>query len=132
MKRPDLSPLVGMQVTRVSLDFEVTLLLAHVEGASAGDASLVIGVPFALSRIHGTGAVDPTARELRVDPATGDHLAEVVGLLRSTVTALDLSEDGGLTVAFDVGYRLHIGPQQDHEAWQISGQGVENWLQSPQ
>lgn len=126
VRLPDLAPLIGAEVTRISFDYQVTLLLADVEpsGRPRVEAVLVIGTPFTVA------APDSAATPVTIDPNTGGHLATVLDVLHSTVEATCVEGDESLTLVIG-GFTVHVPRDHRHESWQLEGDGVDNWLAGP-
>ncbi|GAA4543048.1 DUF6188 family protein [Amycolatopsis samaneae] len=115
MKTPDL---VGCEVTRTAFDYQTRLLLVRVvDGRDEVSAELAVAVPFTL-----LGA-DGVRRE--IDPEELSTLPPVLALLRRTVVAADLL-DYRLTLTFDDGAELWVGPDEQYTSWWMSGDGIED------
>jgi hypothetical protein len=110
-------------VTRLSLDYQVTLLLADPRPQSdAVAATLTVESRMTLT----VGGSD-----VSVEPATGENYAACVGLLRRTVTSAGMGPDGTLAIDFDEGLSVVVHPDPRHESWSLSGHGVPHVLVGP-
>ncbi|MFD9892090.1 DUF6188 family protein [Amycolatopsis sp. NPDC059027] len=111
MTAPDL---VGCEVTRTAFDHQVRLLL--VRGAEVC-AELAVSVPFTLLGADGV--------RHEIDPEERSTLPPVLALFGRTVVAADLM-DHRLTLTFDDGAELRVGPDEQYTSWWLSGDGVED------
>ena len=121
---PDVSPLVGAEVRRVQLDYQVTLLL--VDGpykAERVNAVLIMETPFQL--VIGT-------HTYRVDPSRKETHPPVCGLLHTAVTEAVVSHDQVLDLSFNDGSSLSVGPHAKYESWHLQGDGIPQILVRPQ
>jgi hypothetical protein len=123
---PDLTPLVGCIVGRLTLDYQVTLMLAS-QGpgeayAARVDAHLTIGAAFQLTRAGRTHVITPDA--------TGNYQA-VVGLLHATVSGARIGTDESLVMSFSGDQLLRVPRDPAFESWEISGRGIRGWLAGP-
>ncbi len=123
-RSPDVSPLVGCEVVRVSLDDQVRLLLldSDAQGVERVSAELVIGVPFDL-------VLGDAVR--RVDPDTGDGYPDVPHLLRRSVQHAYVRPDLALVLDLDRGTGVRVPRDPRYESWELSGRGVASWLTGP-
>jgi len=116
--------LVGCQVSQVTFDYQITLLLRHEDvGSSASriEARLVIETPFALR------SRDGSVHEL--DPGTSrSGLAPVIDLFLATVANVSVEGRGTLTLEFHDGAKLTVPPSETYESWSLSGVGVPGIL----
>ena len=121
---PDLSALTGCVVGRVSLDYQVSLLLASTDGIHGErvDALLVIESPFTITR---------GGRQLHVEPNAKRGLEATLGLLHRAITAASISADESLSLTLDGEQEIHVPRDPNYEAWQISGRGIQGWIAGP-
>jgi hypothetical protein len=98
--------LVGRTITRVMLDFSVTLAFAGER-----DAKLKIETGFQLRSPRGHARIDPAA--------PGDHASSAVGLFNQTVIDVGLSEDGTLMLAIPT-TNLALPADATYEAWSFT------------
>jgi Family of unknown function (DUF6188) len=116
MKVP--TELVGARVERTAFDERVRLSLrcsADGDGYVV-DAELAVGTPFLLR--------DADGRWHELEPGGGTALAPVLGLRGRTITAVAISERGALTLDFDDGAQLFLGPHIRLDSWSLTGAGV--------
>jgi len=119
----DLSALVGAEVRRVQLDYQVTLLL--VDGPYKTErvrAELILESPF---------AVTSDGQTFDVVPNTKDTHPAVCPLLHMKVTGAVVTKNV-LTMTFDGAASLTIGPHPRYESWQLIGSGIPNVLVGPE
>ena len=98
--------IVGHWVTRVS--FENGVLLETLEGARL--------------RLEGTFSVTPSRgpATLIEDPCrVGQGAVTILRLLHATVREAEAGDDGSLSILFENGERLEVGPDPAYEAWEI-------------
>jgi hypothetical protein len=110
--------LIGGRVDRTSFDYQVRLSVVapdEDEGYRV-DAELVLETAFLLR--------DTAGEWHELDPGTGSKLAPVLDLFGQSVTAVDVRNYGSLTIDFDGGSQLWIGPDAQFESWHLSGRGV--------
>jgi hypothetical protein len=121
---PDLTPLVGCTVGRLSLDYQVTLLLASTDGVYGErvDALLVMGTSFTITR---AGDV------MHVHPSEQDGFAATLGLLHRDIVAVAVGPDESLSLTFNGDLAVHVPRDQHYESWQITGRGVQGWIAGP-
>ncbi|WP_328605652.1 DUF6188 family protein [Amycolatopsis sp. NBC_00345] len=120
------SELVGCEVRRTSFDYQVRLMLVdqpEPAGEPRVDAELVIETAFVLRDADGV------SHEL--EPGSGPALAPVLALFGQTVSELAVPEEGTLTITFDGGARLSVGPDRQYESWGLTGRGVDPILVGP-
>ena len=119
--------LVGRAVERISLDYQVRLLLTGYppDHAPAGTAELIIGSSFRLRDGAGRWHV------FDLDAGTNATLAPVLNLFTRIVSHVEVRGLGQLRVAFDDGAALHVDPDPTHESWELHGEGVEGILVGP-
>lgn len=123
MKVP--TELAGCQVWRTTFDYQVRLALGALdpdEGYRV-DAELVIETPFLFR--------DATGEWHELDPGTGSRLGPVLDLFMKTITTVEVSDHGALTLDFDDDCELFVGPDQRFESWHLSGRGVDAILVGP-
>ncbi|MCX5559306.1 DUF6188 family protein [Streptomyces sp. NBC_00038] len=123
MKVP--TALIGAQVERTSFDFQVRLNLCALDPEEGYrlDAELVLEAPFLLR--------DAAGEWHEMAPGTGASLAPVLALFGRSATAVDVQGRGALTIEFDDGSGLWVGPDPQFESWQLTGWGVEPILVGP-
>ena len=116
MKVP--TELVGATIERAAFDQRVRLTLISPVGDDGAfvDAELAVGTPFLLR--------DADGRWHELEPGGGTGLAPVLGLRGRTVTSAAISERGALTLDFDDGAQLFLGPHIRLESWSLTGIGV--------
>lgn len=121
---PDLSPLVGCTVGRLSFDFQVTLSLASTDGVYGErvDALLVVESPFTITR---------AGDELQVVPGEQKGLEATLGLLHREVTHVTVGADESLSLTLDGGVQVRVPRDPHYEAWQLNGTGVQAWIAGP-
>lgn len=110
-------PLKGGRVEQCCLDNALTLTLE----VSARSWSLRIETPFVL--------VPPAESSERFEssenapPSAWGPAADV--LLHNTIVDANVASDGTLELGFADGYRLHVSPSDQWEAWQFIGPSQE-------
>jgi hypothetical protein len=121
---PDLSPLVGCTVGRLSLDHQVTLSLASTDGVYGErvEAHLVVGSPFTITA---------TGEPLQVVPDAQTGLEATLGLLHREVTRASVGADESLSLTLDGSVHVYVSRDPQYEAWQIDGRGVQGWIAGP-
>ena len=108
--------LEGQEITRICLDFAVTLM--------TGDgAELQIGEPFTLTEGERTDQVHPEQL------ATSD--GSILGLVHQRITAATIEEQGGLTLQFSNGQILTCPPGAEYEAWTLVSRAGERMVSQP-
>jgi hypothetical protein len=121
---PDLKPLVGCEITQITLDHRVTLLLASEEGGANPDVSawLAIQAPFVLESADGTATVQPDnfRNYDRVPRLLGAHVKEAA-----------VADDRSLILTFSNGINLRSARTPQFESWQLGGRGVQPWIALP-
>lgn len=124
MTAPDLRPLVGCEITQITLDYRVTLLLASQDGGASPSVSawLTIAAPFVLT-------CDDVA--VTVDPDVFGNYDRVPSLLGAQVMAAAVEDDLSLAVAFSDGTRLTSARTSTFESWELGGEGVRPWIALP-
>lgn len=118
-----LDALVGCRVSRLTLDYQVALLL--VDDASEGrrvNATLILEEPFELTLGPETHVVDPG------DPAT---LGPTCRLLHQTISSAHADDVGILALQLGDAIALRLTPTGSYEAWELSGSGVPSILIGP-
>ncbi|MFF3396904.1 DUF6188 family protein [Streptomyces sp. NPDC002659] len=123
MKIP--TPLIGSRVERTSFDHQVRLSLSALD-ADEGyrlDAELVVETPFLLR--------DAVGAWHELDPGSGARLAPVLALFGQSITAVDVQGRGALTIEFQDGAGLWIGPDPEFESWHLVGHGVDGVTVGP-
>ena len=118
----DLRAITGAEVSAVTLDYRVSLLLADPNDARRLGATLVIGVPFTYEASDGRAVLDAS------DPAT---LSEAWRLLRRRIVVATADADLNLVVTFDDGARVAVERSDLYEAWELYGRGVQGVLAGP-
>ncbi|MCM3820511.1 DUF6188 family protein [Streptomyces sp. DR3-1] len=58
-------------------------------------------------------------------------LAPLLGLFARTVTEVQVTGAGALTLAFDDGTLLRVDPDPDYESWALTGRGIASVLVGP-
>jgi hypothetical protein len=121
---PDLRPLVGCEITQVTLDYRVSFLLASRDGGASPSVSawLTIAAPFGLTS-------DDDA--VTVDPDVFGNYSRVPRLLGVHVMAAAVEADSTLVVVFSDGTRLASPRMPEFESWELGGQGVRPWIALP-
>ncbi|MBE3074025.1 MAG: hypothetical protein IMZ75_03630 [Actinobacteria bacterium] len=121
---PDLSPLVGSEVTQVAFDYQVTFLLAGFDelGRPRVEATLTIGTDFTIAK----GGSDTM-----VTPASAGNYRVVLGLLRKTIRGADVAPDETLTLHFQDDLAVAVHPHVSYESWELQGRGIDSWLVGP-
>ncbi|MEU1542559.1 DUF6188 family protein [Actinacidiphila glaucinigra] len=123
MKAP--TALIGGRVDRTSFDHQVRLSVVALdedEGYRV-DAELVLETEFLLR--------DTAGEWHELDSGTGSKLAPVLDLFGQSITAVDVRNHGSLTIYFDGGSGLWIGPHAQFESWHLSGLGVSAVIVGP-
>jgi len=119
----DLSALIGCEVRRVCIDYQVTLTL--VEGPydhERVNAGLQIEAPFSYTAKDGT--------KFDIEPNQAATLGPVVNLFNLTVLAVNF--DGRtLTVAFQDGAQIEVPTLSQYESWNLTGAGVLGYIAGP-
>jgi len=117
--------LIDCQVGRTSFDYQVRLSLIgrDPDEGYRVDAELVIETPFLLRDANGEWH--------ELDPGTGSSLAPVLNLFEKTITTIEISDRGALSVSFDDGAELFVGPHAQFESWHLSGHGTDPILVGP-
>jgi hypothetical protein len=121
---PDLSPLVGSEVTQVAFDYQVTFLLAGFDelGRPRVEATLTIGTDFTVAK---------GGSETLVTPASAGNYRVVLELLRKTVRGADVAPDETLTLHFGGDLAVVVHPHASFESWELQGKGIDSWLVGP-
>lgn len=116
MNRP--AALVGATVNRTAFDWQTRLSLSALDPDEGYrlDAELVIETPFLLR------SADGQWHEL--DPGAGAAQAPVLDLFAKTITRVQIGDRGALTLDFDDGAQLFVGPDAQYESWSLTGTGV--------
>jgi hypothetical protein len=124
MTSPDLEPLVGCEITQITLDYRVTLLLVSDDGGASPsvDAWLALEAPFDLDSDGETVTVRPDIY------GNYDRIPRLLGL--HVVEAL-VAGDRSLDLAFSDGTLLHSARTPHFESWQLGGRGVQEWIALP-
>jgi Family of unknown function (DUF6188) len=118
----DLQSITGAEVSAVTLDYRVSLLLIDPNDHVRFGASLVLGVPFTYE--HSDGA-------LRIDAEDPGTLAACWRLLRRRIVTAFADAALNLTIAFDDGGRVTVDRNDLYEAWELHGKGVQGVLAGP-
>ena len=119
----DLSALVGADVRRIALDYQVTLFLADGPGnAERVSAILQVEAPIEVRYSDDVAVCDPN------DKAT--HSA-VLRVLHLVVRAASVDNDGALRLTFDDGTSLVVARDDQYESWNLTGKGVPEVLMGP-
>jgi hypothetical protein len=112
--------LIGSGVTSISFDQyqQVQLILTDMTDEDYRiNAELVIEATFLLR--------DGAGNWHELAPGTGSRLSPVLDLLGQSITSIDVENDDTLTVDFDGGSGLRVGPDTDWgEDWYVWGLGV--------
>jgi Family of unknown function (DUF6188) len=121
---PDLSPLVGSEVTQVAFDYQVTFLLAGFDelGRPRMEATLTIGTDFTVAK---------GGSETLVTPASAENYRVVLELLRKTVRGADVAPDETLTLHLGEDLAVVVHPHTSFESWELLGTGIDSWLVGP-
>ena len=123
MANRDFTALVGCEVQRVCIDYQVTLTL--VDGAYQQErvnAGLQIEAPFRYEAVDGIG--------YDVRPGEVATLAPVVTLFKMIIQSVGF--DGRtLTIDFDGGARIEVGTLSHYESWNLTGTGVDGYIAGP-
>jgi hypothetical protein len=122
---PDLSPLVGCTISRVSLDYQVTLTIASTDGVYGQrvDALLIIEAPFTVTRGGDSHLVDPNEKL---------GLEATLDLLHREVTDTEVAADESLSLTVTGDLKIHVPRDPHYEAWQVTGRGIQGWIAGPQ
>lgn len=114
MSAPDLRPLVGCQITQITLDYRVTLLLASQDGGANPSVSawLTMGAPFILKSGDGSTTVTPDAL------GNYDRVPRLLGV---HVEAAAVEDDLSLVLAFSDGTELVSARTPTSESWELGG-----------
>ena len=107
----ELLPLVGQAVTRCLVDHAFGLQFWSPEA----EFELRIEGPFAL--------LEPDGEELSMMPSETRSLGPALCLFRREVSSAKAHKDGRLEVLFSDGSSLYVGPDQQYEAWELTGSG---------
>ncbi|MFD8323151.1 DUF6188 family protein [Kitasatospora purpeofusca] len=102
----------GQDVTRISIDHRLTLLLDS-------DARIALGCPFELSQ-----GSKRTAESVVLDPGR-QNVAAALGLFGATVVSAVAFKTGSMRLVFDNGCHLNCRAHPDYEAWEVLG--PEGW-----
>ncbi|MFF8775454.1 DUF6188 family protein [Kitasatospora sp. NPDC015120] len=100
----------GQAVTRISIDYKLTLLLDS-------DARVVLGCPFEL-----TQSAKGTREPVVLDPGRQDVVA-ALGLFGAKVLSAVAFKTGSMRLVFDNGCHLNSRAHPDFEAWEVLGPG---------
>ncbi len=100
----------GQAVTRISIDYQLTLLLDS-------DARVVLGCPFEL-----TQGANGTREPVVLDPGRQDVVA-ALGLFGAKVLSAVAFKAGSMRLVFDNGCHLNSRTHPDFEAWEVLGPG---------
>ena len=119
---PDVSALVGCEVRRLQLDYQVTLLL--VDGPARQERVSATLVMEQAIRLSGAG------EEWIVMPGQNDTVAPLCALLHTTITEASVTDEV-LTLGFNAGINLTTGPHPEYESWHLFGEGVPSILVGP-
>jgi hypothetical protein len=112
--------LVGCVVRRISVDYQVRLLLVG-DGASGGrqvDAELMVETSFRPRDAAGIWH--------DLAPGTGSRLAPVLDLFIDSVVGVDVGQQGMLSLRFASGAELVVAPDPRFESWHVTGPGVSS------
>jgi len=123
---PELTPLVGCTVGRLTLDYQVGLLLA-----SQGPGEVYAARVSAFLTIGGTFQLTRAGHAQVVTPDDTDNYQATVGLLHASVMDARIGTDESLTMAFSGDQLLHVPRDPAFESWEIQGRGVRGWLAGP-
>ncbi|MFD3949239.1 hypothetical protein G6W47_12985 [Streptomyces sp. CAI-21] len=117
--------LTGSRVTRTAFDHQVRLSFTGHEpdGRVRVDGELVVETPLLLT--------DASGRQSSLTPGSGVALAPLLGLFARTVTEVQVTGAGALTLAFDDGTLLRVDPVPDYESWALTGRGIASVLVGP-
>lgn len=117
--------LVGARVTRTAFDYQVRISFTDHEpdGRVRLDGELVIETPITVTDAAGTQVI--------LFPGTGTALAPLLGLFTKAVVKAEVTGLGTLSLGFDDGTQLSIGPDPDYESWSLTGSGLEPVLVGP-
>jgi hypothetical protein len=123
MANRDFGALVGCEVRRVCLDYQVTLTL--VDGPYQQErvnAGLQIEAPFTYKAEDGVS--------YEIEPGEVTTLGPVVNLFKLTVQAANF--DGRtLTIDFENGARIEVATLSHYESWNLTGAGVPGYIAGP-
>jgi hypothetical protein len=114
----DLRAIEGAEVSAITLDYRVSLLLIDPVDPQRLGASLILGVPFAY-------------RDSKVDAEDPSTMADCWRLLRRTIVAASADPDLNLSVSFDDGSSLQVDRNERYESWELTGSGVQGVLVGP-
>jgi hypothetical protein len=76
-----------------------------------------------LIRIEGDFSVTSSGERIELSPRDRESLGSALGLYGKTVRSCKASKGGALDVEFGDGSSLHVEPNTNHEAWELSGEG---------
>ncbi|MFB7381918.1 DUF6188 family protein [Kitasatospora purpeofusca] len=102
----------GQDVTRISIDHQLTLLLDS-------GARITLGCPFEL-----TQGANRTDEPVVLDPGIQD-VAAALGLFGAEVLSAVAFKTGSMRLVFDNGCHLNSRAHPDYEAWEVVG--PEGW-----
>lgn len=108
----------GQAVTRISIDYQLTLLLDS-------DARVVLGCPFKL-----TQGASGSPEHVFLDPGRQDVVA-ALGLFGAKVLSAVAFKTGSLRLVFDNGFHVNSRADPDFEAWEVLGPEVWRIISMP-
>ncbi|WJV47903.1 DUF6188 family protein [Streptomyces flavofungini] len=109
----------GLVVTKISVDYQLSLLLGS-------DAWVVLEGPCRLSQ--GPAARD--GRQEMMDPGQQD-VAAALALFGAKILSAVAFKTGTLRLVFDNGLHLDCGADPSFEAWQVTGPGDWRFVSMP-
>lgn len=115
--KDNISVLRGATVNYVRFSYQIDINFLFGASPNWKYANLQIEAPFQLKTRDGSYAINQS------DIVS---LMPVVSLLHATIERVDLTKNYELTLGFDNGAELSVAPIPAHEAWHISGDGMQH------
>lgn len=109
----------GLAVTKISVDFQLTLLLGS-------EAWVILECPFRL----GQGSAGSDNLQEILDPGQQD-VAATLALFGAKVLSAVAFKAGSLRLVFDSGLHLNCRADPSFEAWQVVGPGGWRFVSMP-
>jgi hypothetical protein len=115
--------MIGASVQQLRFDYQVTFIFLREAGLEPRvAATLVIEAPFQMTT---------NGQKVEVHPGQPETYPPVLRFLNSKIIGVELSEAYDLSLEFEGGSALNVGPTESFDAWQLSGEGVPNLFVGP-